>query len=1075
MKNIFCTCCGSNNLELINGFFKCKNCGGIFSESLQGSKFFVDLIQADNERQSTQFEKAKAMYQKIIETHTNEDLTDAYWGLFLCEHNVIFEENGKGEKFPSFYRINSNRVEDTVSYNKALGYAIKHNKAKVEVYSGLGEKIEYARQMYMDIASKTKPFDIFICFKNTDNDGNYTPDRQLAMDIYNEFSNKYKIFFSEKSLKNIKSSYRDYEPNIYYGLYTAQIMLLICSKKEYLESKWLKNEWLRFSKINKQGKLNKCIIPIFTDNFNPNDLPEELWHSQGIFDDRKIMINLSEQLESIINPVDVIEELKKEQERIRLAQEKTINEKLKELESKNNFSIPVDLQISNYVDAINKFLEIKNFEQAKQKLEQLKGINPNAFEAYYYAMIIENKITKHEELYRVGKILNSQNFSNAKLFAVKNEQKQLINDIKQGYERYFQNLINEINLELNNGNFENFVTKYNELIKFDNENFYVYYFGMFFNHEVTNLSELVKIPKLKQENNYVLAKKYSDGYKEVLSNFEKAYNNYFEFLLKQIEQDLKYGNFDDFTNSYNKLKDFNEDCFETQFYGLFYKNNVNSIENLAKTPNILGGKEYYQLLEKRKNETHFKLIATLENEVQSYTDLLIFDLKNSFEIKDEKLFAQNFQRADEYLNTFETYYYGIFYENKTFNLSDLKNVPHLFETVNYINAKKYATKPEEIDLINTLTNTYQSTYLESFILFEKEFKKINDFENLLEVYSRLNNSLGIISVNDLKKALYKHYLRIYYQNLMQLNDNLDDAIEKVKKFNGNSKKLHNIYNGVNLETKNLFKGASSIQNILDGVQEQEYRKLVSRLEEVIKEKNNIFNLWVKCSFEKLVKKETQKQKSTKFLIGLGLVGLVILTLLLVADELLYFNKDENIYTATAIGTMVMLISSLLIILFKFSYRIIHKKFNNPIVVFLLTLLLTILYFIGTMVLLLILFSIKVVNKVSYILLIIPYLEGLVFVAVMTNPIIIIPVSALIMSIILLKNFKLQSININTLLDKKVKRLNIIGKIVVTLGIIACILGILLIIRDIIKISEYSKLYYIVRDTIEYVFGMKLFN
>ncbi|MBQ7306927.1 MAG: toll/interleukin-1 receptor domain-containing protein [Clostridia bacterium] len=381
LKEFICPNCQSKNFSVEDNVHTCKSCLSTFRVNQLSSKVFVDLMVANNERNSGNFEKAKNLYKEIIANDPNEDLSDVYFGLLLSEQRVIFEEDGKGEKFPSFYKINedeTDKIEDTFTYNRAITYALKHNPDRIDVFNNLVEKIENAKKMYLDIKKKTKPFDVFICFKNSDENGNHTKDRELAMDIYNEFNDKYNMFFSEKTLKEIKSNYREYEPNIYYGLYTAKVMLLICSKKDYIESKWLKNEWSRFTQINKQGNENKCIIPIFTDNFNPNDLPDELWHSQGIFDDRKLMNNIDNALENIIHPVDKIEELRKlqqeeldrqrkeilaEQERERLEQEKL----LKDIEEKY-----AKLEKLYKVLSVNPEDEEKQILRIKMQKETLK-------------------------------------------------------------------------------------------------------------------------------------------------------------------------------------------------------------------------------------------------------------------------------------------------------------------------------------------------------------------------------------------------------------------------------------------------------------------------------------------------------------------------------------------------------------------------------------------------------------------------------------------------------------------------------------------------------------------------------
>ncbi|MBQ7308375.1 MAG: TIR domain-containing protein [Clostridia bacterium] len=368
LEQFVCPNCQSSDFEVLNDTVKCKYCLSKFTKKQMDSQMFVDLRLANFERNQANFEKAKSIYNDIIKNYEKEDLTDVYWGLFLCEQRVLFEEDGKGEKFPSFFRINQDqKVEDSHTFGKALSCALKHNKDRLEIFNSLAEKIEDVRKMYLDIQEKTQPYDIFICFKNSDFNGNLTQDRELAMDIYNEFSDKYNIFFSEKTLKNIKSNYREYEPNIYYGLYTSKVMLLLCSRKEFLESQWLKNEWSRFTQINKQGQNNKCIIPIFMDGFDPNDLPDELWHKQGIFDNRKLMSTLSTQLEEIINPIDKIAELKKQQaEELEKQKEEIIRQQ--EIKNKEQEAKIKQLEEMLRIEQEKRITETE--EQAKERLKQ---------------------------------------------------------------------------------------------------------------------------------------------------------------------------------------------------------------------------------------------------------------------------------------------------------------------------------------------------------------------------------------------------------------------------------------------------------------------------------------------------------------------------------------------------------------------------------------------------------------------------------------------------------------------------------------------------------------------------------
>ena len=430
---VFCTNCGSKNIKFENSKYICNSCQSIFEEERVNSKLFIDLTYANNERQSANFEKAKDIYQNIVKEYPNEDLSDVYWGLFLCNQNVIFEEDGKKEMFPSFYKVSSSQIQDDEYYKLALDSAKNSKENKFDTFKNLGEKVEYAKNMYLDISTTTKPFDVFICFKNSDKDGNHTKDRQLAMDIYNEFSGKYNIFFSEKTLKNIKSNYRNYEPNIYYGLYTAKVMLLICSSKEYIESQWLKNEWERFTQINKQGEKGKCIIPIFTQDFNPDNLPDALWHSQGVFDDIKLISNLSQQLETIINPVDLekirdqkiqqqMEELRKKQEEFERQREEAFNKKLKELSSSNSKTQQVtsvsNVTANSLLDRVEIFLEDGNFDQAEEYLDRVLDMEAKNSKAYLYKTLCDYSFKTIKDLTDSCELIyNNRNFQKALNYA----------------------------------------------------------------------------------------------------------------------------------------------------------------------------------------------------------------------------------------------------------------------------------------------------------------------------------------------------------------------------------------------------------------------------------------------------------------------------------------------------------------------------------------------------------------------------------------------------------------------------------------------------------------------------------
>ena len=89
--------------------------------------------------------------------------------------------------------------------------------------------IEEIRKGIIEVSSNEEPYDIFICYKETDALGRRTPDSVIAMDLYKKLKSEgYKVFFSRISLRNKVSE--QYEPYIYNAINTAKVMIVFGEK-----------------------------------------------------------------------------------------------------------------------------------------------------------------------------------------------------------------------------------------------------------------------------------------------------------------------------------------------------------------------------------------------------------------------------------------------------------------------------------------------------------------------------------------------------------------------------------------------------------------------------------------------------------------------------------------------------------------------------------------------------------------------------------------------------------------------------------------------------------------------------
>ncbi|MBO7369402.1 MAG: leucine-rich repeat protein [Clostridia bacterium] len=273
--------------------FKCKICGGSLDikegESVVtceycGTKQTVPRL--DDERRinlydranhflrNNDYDKATSIYEKILE----EDKTDAeaYWSILLCKYGVEYVEDPKTHKRkPTVNRMQIASIFADEDYKSAIKYADGFQR---EIYESEAKKIEEIKKEILFISSKEEPFDVFICYKETDNGGRRTIDSVIAQELYTELKKDgYRSFFSRITLEDKLGS--AYEPYIFSALSTAKVMVVIGTRKENFEAVWVKNEWARYLALIKSGE-KKTLIPAFKD-MDPYDLPEEFSHLQA--------------------------------------------------------------------------------------------------------------------------------------------------------------------------------------------------------------------------------------------------------------------------------------------------------------------------------------------------------------------------------------------------------------------------------------------------------------------------------------------------------------------------------------------------------------------------------------------------------------------------------------------------------------------------------------------------------------------------------------------------------------------------------------------------------------------------
>ena len=289
MAQNICNICGAN-YEYKNGRWICPACGAYKPEELSNEEVTL-LYNASQKIRLALFDDAEEQYKDIVAKYP--DNPDGYWGLVLAKYGIKYEQDYDGKMIPSCYAASYESVLTDKNYLKAIELADKDNK---KYYEEQANKIEKIRKEWIDKASKEEPYDIFISYKDTEkeNGTERTKDSYDALELYTMLSKLgYRVFYSRESLKD--KAGEKYEPYIFNALNTAHIMIVYGSKPEYIESTWIKNEWMRFYKRIKLGKKQPNALLVINNGFNPAELPQPLNKMQTLDRNR---LDFSRELES---------------------------------------------------------------------------------------------------------------------------------------------------------------------------------------------------------------------------------------------------------------------------------------------------------------------------------------------------------------------------------------------------------------------------------------------------------------------------------------------------------------------------------------------------------------------------------------------------------------------------------------------------------------------------------------------------------------------------------------------------------------------------------------------------------
>ena len=236
-----------------------------------------------------------------------------------------------------------------------------------------------------------KPFDVFICYKESDENGERTRDSLLAQDIYYQLTDQgRRVFFSRITLEDKAGT--EYEPYIFAALNSAKVMIVVGTKAEYLDAVWVKNEWSRFLALMKKDR-SRLLIPCYRD-MDPYDLPEQLSVLQS-YDMSKIGF-----IQDLIRGVAKVLDAEKAPEPKRTV-EAGVNANLKTMIKRGSLS-----------------LEEGEWEAARNFFDRALDIDAECAEAYVGLLMADlNVRTQNQLIYLSTPFEDNSNYKRALRFA----------------------------------------------------------------------------------------------------------------------------------------------------------------------------------------------------------------------------------------------------------------------------------------------------------------------------------------------------------------------------------------------------------------------------------------------------------------------------------------------------------------------------------------------------------------------------------------------------------------------------------------------------------------------------------
>ena len=380
---------------------KCPYCRNTYYfKEEKGEALILALNRARGHRLACDFHEAIKEYKLVLDKFPSD--AEAHYGMLLSTYGIEYVQDRRTNRWiPTCHRFVDKDIFKNQNYIAAIANAAEGQRAVYTAEAGTIASLQSRIKAQLDSEA---PYDVFISFKSTDEDGRPTEDSVIARNIYDALTKRgIKTFFSEVTLKNRIGD--EYEPIIYRALYSCKFFILVTTREDYLNSPWVKNEWTRFEDRIAEEGLSAACTSVFR-GISPYILPRA-FQNQGIdlekhpfdyaillADNLAVKLGLDERSDE---KDELSRKLEEQEKRTREMEDMMRNLAATSAGSKGGSSART-ADVEPLLKRAAIFLGDHDWVNADAKCEAVLDIDPENGRAYIYKMMAQLRISSEDKL-----------------------------------------------------------------------------------------------------------------------------------------------------------------------------------------------------------------------------------------------------------------------------------------------------------------------------------------------------------------------------------------------------------------------------------------------------------------------------------------------------------------------------------------------------------------------------------------------------------------------------------------------------------------------------------------------------